>query len=101
VKVKVSPLTAPAAEAEKGWVGAAIDTAGVGCGYGKCGLTDGQGAVAVDDGVVAEVRAGGYRDDRISSDREVAVAVVLSVKVKVSPLTAPTAEAEKVGLGAP
>jgi hypothetical protein len=32
---------------------------------------------------------------------ELVVAVVLSVKVKVSPFTAPTAEAENVGFAAP
>jgi len=45
-----------------------------GCGHDQSGLAHGQRSVVVDDGVVTEVGAGSYGDDRISSDWRRAVA---------------------------
>src|SRR6202041_3072069 len=52
----------------EGWVSGAVDAGGVGGGYSERGLSYGESAVVIDDRVVAEVRAGGYGDDRIGSD---------------------------------
>ena len=82
-----------------GW--ALPGAARVACGYRQGGLSYRQGAVDVDHRVVREVHAGRYRNDRVGTYRELGVAVVLGWAVKVSPLTAPVADALKVGLAAP
>src|SRR6202041_3183246 len=48
-------------------VGGPIGAAGVGGRHGEGGLADGEGAVDVDDGVVAEVGSGGHRDDGVGA----------------------------------
>ena len=69
VKLKVSPLIAPVADAVERRVGHPVGAAGVACGYRQGRLAYRQGAVDVDHGVVREVRTSRHRNDRIGSNR--------------------------------